>query len=83
MNAAGANGVGRDGSSGAEVLAAAVALRFSRPDLAAALTDHLLEAAASVGDRDMWLLAGGWRVHAASATGDGREAASELLEAVP
>lgn len=66
-----------------EVVTAAAALRWSRPDLTAALAEHLMEAASALSDRDGWLVAAGWRVHATGATGDAREAAAEVLEALP
>ncbi|MBW0113373.1 hypothetical protein I4I84_32210, partial [Pseudonocardia sp. KRD-182] len=58
-------------------------LRWARPDLAGVLSEHLMESASAVSDRDAWLLATGWRVHAASAVGDGRKIASDVLEALP
>ncbi|WP_408004785.1 hypothetical protein, partial [Pseudonocardia lacus] len=63
----------------ADPLAAAADLRWSRPDLTAALADHVLETAAATDDRDRWLAAAGWAVHARSATGDGRDAASDVI----
>lgn len=65
------------------ILTAAIALRWSRPDLTAALADHAMEAASALSDRDPWLLAAGWRVYAAGAVGDGREVAADVLEALP
>ncbi len=67
-------------SGTADLLAAAASLRWARPDLTAALADHTLDAAAADCDRDRWLAAAGWAVHARSATGDGREVASEVLD---
>ncbi|MCO1654265.1 hypothetical protein [Pseudonocardia humida] len=71
-----------DGSTAAvpaDPLAAAADLRWSRPDLTAALADHVLETAAAVDDRDRWLAAAGWAVHARSATGDGRDTAADVI----
>jgi hypothetical protein len=66
----------------ASVAAAAAALRWVRPDLTAALAGHLLEEASAAGDRDGWLAAAGWAVHAAAVTGDGRGAACEVVAAL-
>ena len=63
-----------------DVLAVAAALRWERPDLTAQLADHVLAAADSAGDRDSWLEAAGWGVHARSAIGDGRAVAATALE---
>ena len=76
MDAAAA--IGADVGPG--VLAAAVALRWSRPDLTRLLAEHLAECAEATGDRDGWLTAAGWSVHAAHAVGDGRDAAAEVLD---
>ncbi len=67
------------GGGGADLLTSAAALRWARPDLTAAIADHVLEAAAIAGDQDRWLAAAGWAVHARSATGDGRETASDVM----
>src|SRR4051812_31376144 len=74
-----------DGAVGGRVdpLAAAAGLRWSRPDLTAALADHVLETAALADDRDLWLLAAGWAVHARSATGDGRDTAADVIDCLP
>ena len=63
-----------------DVLAVAASLRWDRPDLTAALADHLLEAAVAARDRDTWLAAAGWAVHARAAVGDGRAVAADLVE---
>lgn len=68
------------GSGPADLLGAAASLRWVRPDLTAALAGHALEAAAATGERDRWLAAAGWVVHARSATGDGRAVAAEVLD---
>ncbi len=65
-----------------DVLAAAVALRWSRPDLTAALAEHLVEEADARADRDAWLVAAGWRLHAVHSVGDGRDVAADLLEEI-
>ncbi len=70
-------GVGRP-----DVLAAAVALRWSRPDLTRLLTEHLVEEADALADRDGWLVAAGWRLHAVHSVGDGRDVAADLLDEV-
>ena len=67
------------GPDPADTLAVAAALRWERADLTAELADHVLGAAAAMGDRDCWLSAAGWAVYARSATGDGREAATTVL----
>ncbi|MHA6784568.1 hypothetical protein ACVGOW_26750 [Pseudonocardia saturnea] len=66
-----------------QTVATAAALRWSRPDLTAALAEHLMEVASAVSDRDGWLVAAGWRVHALGATGDARAVAADVLEALP
>lgn len=71
------------GSGKPDLLAAAASLRWVRPDLTAALADHVLESAAMAGERDLWLAAAGWALHARLATGDGRETASNIIEALP
>ncbi len=70
---------GPDGGSGAGLIGSAAELRWSRPDLTGALADHVLEPAAR-GDDARWLEAAGWVVHARSATNDGRESASDVLD---
>ncbi len=69
-------------SGPADWLAAASALRWSRPDLTGELADHVLAGSAAFGDRERWLVAAGWAVHARSATGDGRDTASTVLKAL-
>jgi hypothetical protein len=66
-----------DTASEAGLLASAVALRWSRPDLTAALAEHVGEA--SMGDDSTWVVSAGWLVHGRAATGDGRECASDAL----
>src|SRR5690606_16794773 len=56
-------------------------LRWARPDLTAELADHVLEEASATDQRDRWLAAAGWAVHARAATGDGREIACGVLAA--
>ncbi|WP_219420192.1 hypothetical protein, partial [Pseudonocardia nigra] len=67
----------------ADLLAAAASLRWVRPDLTAALADHVLESASAAGERDRWLAAAGWAVHARTATGDGRDIATTVVDALP
>ncbi|GAA3103328.1 hypothetical protein GCM10010464_78290 [Pseudonocardia yunnanensis] len=63
-----------------DLLAVASSLRWVRPDLTAALADHVLEWASAVGERDLWLTAAGWALNARLATGDGRTMASDIVE---
>lgn len=83
MESARTSDVGGVPGSGAVLLRAAAELRFGRPDLTGALAQHLAETAVAAGDRDGWLRAVGWRIHAVSAIGDGRDAAAEVIEALP
>nr|MBA3907952.1 hypothetical protein [Pseudonocardiales bacterium] len=64
-------------ASEAALLASAVALRWSRPDLTAALAEHVGDV--STGDDRMWAAAAGWLVHGRAVVGDGRECASDAL----
>lgn len=66
-----------DTASAAGLLASAVALRWSRPDLTAAVAQHIGEAWAD--DDRTWVAAAGWLVHGRAAIGDGRESASDAL----
>ncbi|WP_433294010.1 hypothetical protein ACQPZQ_09100 [Pseudonocardia sp. CA-142604] len=66
-----------------DLLAVASSLRWVRPDLTAALADHVLEWASLVGERDLWLTAAGWALNARLATGDGRTMASDIVEELP
>lgn len=66
-----------------DLLAVASSLRWVRPDLTAALADHVLEWASMVGERDMWLTAAGWALNVRLATGDGRTMASDIVEELP
>ncbi|MBV9920398.1 MAG: hypothetical protein JOY78_06030, partial [Pseudonocardia sp.] len=61
----------------AELLAQAIALRWSRPDLTAALAEHVATTWAA--DDRAWVAAAGWLVHGRAAVGDGRECASDIL----
>ncbi|MFC5236882.1 hypothetical protein [Pseudonocardia zijingensis] len=67
----------------AELLDAAAALRWARPDLTAELADHVLEEASAADQQDRWLAAAGWALHARVATGDGRDTACGVLAALP
>jgi hypothetical protein len=60
------------------LLRAAAAVRWCRPDLTAALAEHLLDTVPVGGER--WLAAAGWRVHAHAMLGDGRVAAADVLD---
>ncbi|WP_433279678.1 hypothetical protein ACQPZA_08185 [Pseudonocardia xinjiangensis] len=66
-----------------DLLAAAASLRWVRPDLTSALADHVLEWALSAGEQDIWLAAAGWALHGRQAIGDGRDTASDIVEALP
>jgi hypothetical protein len=67
----------------ADLVAAAAALRWARPDLTAELAAHVLEEASVAGQQGRWLAAAGWAVHARAATGDGRDAACVVMAALP
>ena len=69
-----------DTAPGAGLLASAVALRWSRPDLTAAIAQHVAETWAD--DDRSWIAAVGWLVHGRAAIGDGREPASDALAEV-
>ena len=73
--AAAGGGAGR----GVDLVAAAAALRWARPDLTAALADHVVEEASATGEQERWLAAAGWAVHGRAATGDGREIACDVV----
>lgn len=75
-------GIGAVPRVDADLVKAAAALRWARPDLTAELADHVLEEASATGQQDRWLAAAGWAVHARAATGDGREPACGVLAAV-
>jgi hypothetical protein len=62
------------------LLKAAVAVRWCRPDLTAALAEHLLDTVPVGGEQ--WLAAAGWRVHAHALLGDGRVAAAGAIDAM-
>jgi len=64
-------------TAGAELLASAVALRWSRPDLTAAIAEHVATTWAA--DDHIWVAAAGWLVHGRAAVGDGRECASDTM----
>ena len=61
----------------AELLKSAVAMRWSRPDLTAAVAEHVATTWAA--DNRTWVAATGWLVHGRAAVGDGRECASDAL----
>ena len=69
-----------DTASDAGLLASAATLRWSQPDLTAALAAHVGETRAA--DDRMWLAAVGWLVHGRAAIGDGRECASDVLAGI-
>lgn len=67
-------------STAAELLTAAAALRWARPDLTAAIAEHV--GATWADDAHVWVEATGWVVHGGAALGDGREHAVNALSAV-
>jgi hypothetical protein len=74
-------GVAADGSArAAELLDVAATLRWARPDLTAALAEHVLAIAEVTGAATDWMAAAGWFVHGRAATGDARPLACELLD---
>ncbi|OZM78473.1 hypothetical protein [Pseudonocardia sp. MH-G8] len=81
MGSTRAGGVAAGGQAGrgADLVAAAAALRWARPDLTAALADHVLEEAAAAGEQERWLTAAGWSVQARATVGDGRDIACDVL----
>ena len=66
-----------DGPVGLPLVRAASALRWTRPDLTATLAELALDAAPDAGT---WVAAAGWLLHGRTATGDGRETATGLLD---
>ncbi len=66
----------------ADLVKAAAALRWARPDLTAELADHVLEEASAADQQELWLAAAGWAVHARASTGDGRATAHAVLAAL-
>jgi syndecan 1 len=69
-----------DEFSGGALLPVAASLRWSRPDLTAGIAEHVAQRSLAEGDRPLWLAASGWYVHGRSATGDGREAAADVVD---
>ncbi|MEK6438668.1 hypothetical protein [Pseudonocardia sp. T1-2H] len=69
-----------DEFSGGALLPVAASLRWSRPDLTAGIAEHVAQRSLAKGDRPLWLAASGWYVHGRSATGDGREAAADVVD---
>jgi collagen type I/II/III/V/XI/XXIV/XXVII alpha len=65
-----------DAGSPAQLLRTAATLRWTRPDLTAALAEAALETATDV---DTWAEAAGWLLHGRAALGDGRDTACDLL----
>jgi len=63
----------------ARLLDAAVALRWVRPDLTAALAEHVVEASDDPTTRDV---AAAWHLHGRAAVGDVRDAACTVLHAL-
>ncbi|MFC5995205.1 hypothetical protein ACFQE5_13390 [Pseudonocardia hispaniensis] len=64
------------------VLRAATALRWTRPDLTAALGEHVMRRAEAEGDDSSWAVGAGWLLHGRSAIGDARQEAVALLESI-
>ena len=66
-----------DSSAPLQLVRAAAALRWKRPDLTATLAELAVDAA---DDAATWVTAAGWLLHGRSALGDGREVACDLLD---
>ena len=66
-----------DSSAPLQLVRAAAALRWKRPDLTATLAELAVDAA---DDAATWVSAAGWLLHGRSALGDGREVACDLLD---
>ena len=66
-----------DSSAPLQLVRAAAALRWKRPDLTATLAELAVDAA---DDAATWVAAAGWLLHGRSALGDGREVACDLLD---
>ncbi|MDT7704268.1 MAG: collagen type alpha [Pseudonocardiales bacterium] len=80
MATAGIRSEAGDEFSGGALLPVAASLRWSRPDLTAGIAEHVAQRSLVEGDRPLWLAASGWYVHGRSATGDGREAAADVVD---
>jgi syndecan 1 len=74
---AGRGGVAAPGGAAPQLLAAAAALRWARPDLTATLAELVLDAAT---EPRTWAAAAGWSLYGRAAVGDGRETAADLLD---
>lgn len=74
---AGRADVAVDGPAALPLVRAAAALRWTRPDLTATLAELAL---GSAPDAETWVAAAGWLLHGRAALGDGRDAASALLD---
>ena len=66
-----------DTSAPLQLVRAAAALRWKRPDLTATLAELALDAAT---DAETWVGAAGWLLHGRSVLGDGRSLACDLLD---
>ncbi len=60
-----------------QLVRAAAALRWTRPDLTATLAELAIDAAP---DPSTWMAAAGWLLHGRATVGDGRETACRLLD---
>lgn len=68
-----------DAAAPLQLVRAAAALRWKRPDLTVTLAELALDAAA---DAATWGAAAGWLLHGRTLIGDGREVACDLLDGI-
>ena len=66
-----------DTSAPHQLVRAAAALRWKRPDLTATLAELALDAA---DDAATWVTAAGWLLHGRTVLGDGRQVACDLID---
>ena len=66
-----------DTSAPLQLVRAAAALRWKRPDLTATLAELALDAA---DDAATWVTAAGWLLHGRTVLGDGRQVACDLID---
>ena len=70
-------GAAVDTSAPLQLVRAAAALRWKRPDLTATLAELALDAA---DDAATWVTAAGWLLHGRTVLGDGRQVACDLID---